>query len=84
MVDGNENNVLHYLPVYKTQKRILFTSVHDFPKQIFASQKVFRRTIPTSVPELMLTLLQCHVHATTDGLQHARIFANHSSLFVAQ
>lgn len=66
------------------QQNARFTSVDDFPKQVFAGQEVFGRTVPTSVTELVLTLLQRHVHAAADGLQHARVLADHTPLFVAQ
>lgn len=62
----------------------VFTSVHDFAEQVFASQKVFRRTIPAPVAELVLALLQRHVHASADGLQNSRIVADHFPLFAAQ
>lgn len=63
---------------------VKLTPIDDLAKQIFAAQEIPCRTIPPTVPELMLALADRKIGAFHQRSENARIVADETALFAAQ
>lgn len=60
------------------------TSIDDLSEQIFPPQKIFRRTIPSAIAELVLALGNGQIGAFNQCGQNTRILSYQPSLFTSQ
>jgi len=62
----------------------LLTFIDDFAKDIFPSEKVLRRTVPSPIAKLMLALGDGQIRATSHCHYHSRIFPGEFPLLSPQ